>query len=879
MKRKLNYLALVASTLLFVGCGGDNLLNDAGNDIDPMLPAPDTEIPDDRPYPPADAAVITTTDSQILDVSGAPVLLRGINLQYGDNPLVRYDAIEPIAEVGSNVVRLQLRETTTADELEAALGKVVEQNMIAMVMFWEEEGKITCTEDDEYLFEKVEELWLDEWIPVLAQRRFQGHLMINIANEWGPLNIWNANSTGYSGYIDTYKILIRKFRQAGFKVPLVIDAPHCGQDHNAFLGGRGRELMAADDEKNLVLSVHAYGARWNSSNEIIRAMGQLKAEKVPVVFGEFGGSGVMGAESIDHLDLIRIGAGERAMFFDIPWGADNDKAAFVKMLDAPLNLNNATISFDLFADDDFVDDGNLAIVVYLKDANWNYANLGWNQANSWTGDSWNTIRYSLSDASSIGGYVSEGFNLAQVQQIGFELVANGKPVDVNANIKIDNLVISSGGVSGPMYSEDFNADTGSWGSAWGAPVTLTQVDSSLSVAPQWSGDATDLALSMNALGSIDPGIDFSQELTITANIYLPAEYASEADLFIKFFGQFGEDWGGWADTNTLGAGDFTAGAWNEVVFTGNFSASADVSVVQRFGMQLGGVSTSKSEAILIDSLVVEGPPEEAPTATQFIATFDSDVDGYESLSASWDSAEVVLASVDGALSVTPDWSSRDQVALNRANIVAEDEIDFSGPITIKADVFLPAGYADSGLWFQFFLQDGNWTPFTVPGFNISNFAPGDWASIEVTVSEFPEGFDTALKPQMFGIQWGGATVDGAVLIDNVEIIGVTEDTEAEVVLAIDFAEEQEVADFGFDYAEGSLTEELLSEARIWAYGTEPFGWLAWSWKGNGVGFEALDMSSEEDAVALTQRGTDLVDGEHGILLTGQSANFGAEEVE
>lgn len=874
MKRKLNYLALIASTLLFAGCGGDNLLSDAGDDIDPLVPAPDTEIPDDRPYPPADAAVMTTTDSQILDVTGEPVLLRGINLQYGDNPLVRLDGLEPIAEVGSNVVRLQLRENTTANELEAALGKIVEQNMIAMVMFWEEEGKITCTEDDEYLFEKVEELWLDEWIPVLAQRRFQGHLMINIANEWGPLNIWNANSTGYSSYIDTYKILIRKFREAGFKVPLVIDAPHCGQDHNAFLGGRGRELMAADDEKNLILSVHAYGARWNSSKEIIRALGQLKPEKVPVIFGEFGGSGVWGEDSIDHLDLIRIGAGERAMFFDIPWGADTDKAAYVNTLDSTLNLTNATISFDLYADGDYVDDGNLAIVMYLKDANWNYANLGWNQANSWSPDSWNTVRYTLSDVSSIEGYVSEGFNLAQVQQIGFEIVANGKPVDVSAEIKIDNLVITSGGVSGPMYSEDFNADTGSWGSAWGAPVALAQADSSLSVAPEWSADASDLALSMNALGSIDPGIDFTQDLTISMRVYLPEEYAAETDLFVKFFGQFGESWGGWAESNTLGAGDFVAGAWNEVSFTGNFSESTDVTVVQRFGMQLGGVTTAKADAILIDSLVVEGPPAEAPMATQFIATFDSDVDGYESLAAGWGSAEVVLASVDGVLSVTPDWTTADQVALNRSNIVAEDDIDFSAPVTIKADVFLPEGYAESELWFQFFFQDGNWSHFTVPGFNISNFAPGDWATIEVEISEYPEGFDTTLKPQMFGIQWGGAAVDGAVLIDNVEIIGITDDVEAEEVLAIDFAEQAEVADFGFDFAEGSLTEENLASAQLWDFGTEPFGWVAWSWKGNGEGFEALDMSSAEDSVALTARGSELVDDENGILLTSQPANFG-----
>ncbi|MGL4755751.1 MAG: cellulase family glycosylhydrolase, partial [Aeromonadaceae bacterium] len=36
------------------------------------------------------------------------------------------------------------------------------------------------------------------------------------------------------------------------------------------------------------------------------------------------------------------------------------------------------------------------------------------------------------------------------------------------------------------------------------------------------------------------------------------------------------------------------------------------------------------------------------------------------------------------------------------------------------------------------------------------------------------------------------------------------------------------------------------------------GWIAWSWHGNGSGYQVLDMSSQHAPANLTRRGTDIV---------------------
>lgn len=67
--------------------------------------------------------MITVRGGDILATNGQVLTLRGINLQYGDNPQERLTSIGPIASTGANAIRLQLRRNTTAAQLRSCAAR------------------------------------------------------------------------------------------------------------------------------------------------------------------------------------------------------------------------------------------------------------------------------------------------------------------------------------------------------------------------------------------------------------------------------------------------------------------------------------------------------------------------------------------------------------------------------------------------------------------------------------------------------------------------------------------------------------------------------------------------------------------------------------
>ena len=175
--------------------------------------------------------VFQAHDGAIYTPAGKPFIARGVNLQYGDNPAQALPAIGAIHGVGANIVRLQLRRNTTAEELRAALDEAVKYKIPVMAFYWESD--ITCGRDSALLRRDTEALWLGRWADVLLEAKYQPYLMLNIANEWG------TSDNDYGDYLTTYFDLIEAMRARGFRVPIVIDAAHCGQATGSFLEGAG----------------------------------------------------------------------------------------------------------------------------------------------------------------------------------------------------------------------------------------------------------------------------------------------------------------------------------------------------------------------------------------------------------------------------------------------------------------------------------------------------------------------------------------------------------------------------------------------------------------------------------------------------------------
>ncbi len=249
----------------------------------------------------AQAATPTFTahDGHIYAPDGKPFVARGVNLQYGDHPAVALPAIAAIAGAHANLIRLELRRNTTAEQLRQALDEAARLKIPLMLMYWESD--ITCGHDSALLKRDVNDLWLGRWAPVLKDPRYQPYLMLNIANEWGKAD------NDFSDFLTTYHDLIQAMRAGGLHAPIVIDAGNCGQATESFLDGRGQRLIDADPDHNLIVSVHAYNKPWNAPERIDANIAELQSSGLPFLIGEFGDRDLLedGGNRVDHIHLMQ----------------------------------------------------------------------------------------------------------------------------------------------------------------------------------------------------------------------------------------------------------------------------------------------------------------------------------------------------------------------------------------------------------------------------------------------------------------------------------------------------------------------------------------------------------------------------------------------
>jgi hypothetical protein len=897
-KLRLGYLAILTGTLLLQGCGGSGLAGGDNKDIDTMRPVAGTEDLSARPRPPENAVVITTDEHLIYDALKQPIFLRGINHLYAANPSTRIAGIPAIKLAGSNAIRLQLDENTTEIQFEGAMAKIVESGMVAVVTLTAPGNKLTCTEDSAYLLNAVDTLWFKKFLPILVQDRFQSHLMLNIANGWGAMDIFNQDSLGYQEYIDTYKSLIRKFRTAGFKFPLVIDAPSCGQDFNVFLNGRSRELMASDSAKNLVFGVHAYGLKWNSSEKIINAATQLYNEKVPFIVTDLMGSGVADGDDIavDHVDVMKKSAGDIALAFDLPWSTTADTAAYSMTLDTPLDLRSgAVLSTSVFLDKiyseyvrnssgNFIPTGKIGFAIYVKDVNGNTLRAGTTVGKDLRNNQWGKISFSLpatkgdiNPANYLNG--ATDIDLSKIQKIGIQVLANGKPADLKADIKFDDLTIFPGAPAPTLAVEStFNNGAGGWNRPDWSPGKVVFADGYAKL----SMSSGDWGLVLESPGwqsqEVLPKINFKQTVFVDLKVFVPASYAGQTPAF-TVNGQFGSGWNIEPVSGASIVGELKYNDWNTYRAVLKWSDSYDVSVPQNIAVRLSGVVNV--EPLLVDTITItqqEGQRMKTITALQYESKFTKTVETY---AANW-GTKALVEQVDGELHITPEWkndagAANDDVVVLKADINSINDIDVSGPVTYKVRIFVPASYAGSSLDFEVFTQDNNWgqdTQFPGRHLTIADFKPGEWTSFVFNTDTFAPGFARTQKLRHFGFRWKGVNFDkGVVKIDDVQLYGNKQVVDALPILNVDFSLQSQHDAFKFDFASGSFTASSLATAKFADWSVIPFGWLASSWKGNTGANAVLDISKAEDIVDLTARGEEIVNGVLGIKATSRPANF------
>lgn len=857
MNNKVTLIALLTSASMLYGCGGGGMLG--SSDAEDHKLVPDVVTEDPNPQRPTQGLPVLKANGDKLEHQGVVTSFHGVNLQYAEEPLSRFPGIAAIREAGSNIVRITLQSTTTTNDLEAALVAASSNDLFVILSL--ADADLACSEDEALFTKAVKETWLKKFLPVIHQDRFQGNLMINIASAWGPKDIFNATSTGYKIYIDNYKTAIRAFRKAGFEVPLVIDAP-CGMDYYAFDADRGRELLAADEKKNLVLSVHAYGSYWNTTAKIDTAMTVLRKQRMPIIMSEFGGSGV-GEKPVKHKQILEKAAGDYAVAVNVPWKDASDKVAYLVPLDAPVNLTGTDVSFDVMFDEAYINDGKMGFQMYLRDVNNEYANIAWNGVWQQTPGAWNTIKASINNKGSFG-WSSDAFDITQVTQVGIELVANGKAPEVTGEIKFDNFKIVEGSGAKELFSANFTSAITGWESGWENTAVTLASEQGVSLVRATGNDRA------VAIFRGISGVDFTKPITIKANIYFPAGYEGSWT-----YGKFFNNEGDWLASSDLGA--ITYGAWNEVILTADFGAAG--AGLSSLGIQLGNLGAGGGNpdfygAVIIKDLVISGVAANNAfeLGTIYRGTFEVDTENWSAMS--WGDAANVVA--DGALSITAK-DVADRIDVQHQNPAKIEGLNFQDPFTFKARLFVPEYYRDiSSLEVQFYLQDANWSNhFNVIALTHDQLTIGQWQDIEVVV-QFPEGFNREGLPKHMGFSFATSfdtnnpgpamSKTDAIRLDDVTFEGLVPVEKEEVVLGqLDFFYPRHFENLAVDYTQGVILAEDLNGSHAISQRSVGFDWLAWSWFGNAADKADLDLTTAVgNSASLTPRGEDIVNGKGGL---------------
>lgn len=860
MKTKLHLLALLTSAMVLHGCGGGDMLGSSDAEDHKLIPE---EVTEDltRPRPSENAPVMKTDGTRILWADGTETIIRGVNLQYSDDPLQMIDAFPAIAETGANFVRIQLSEETTEVELEAALNMAIENDMAAILTL--NSPDLKCNDDEALFTDAVADLWLGEWLPIIAQDRYQDKIMINMASGWGPKEIFNGSSFGYRTYIDTHKSVIRQFRRAGLKFPIVVDAPGCGEDYHAFESIRARELLAADEQKNLVFSVHAYGATWNSRDKIDHGISRITSQNVPVIMSEFGGSGV-GSSPVKLHQILERSSGDYALEIDTQWKTPDDKAGIMVPFSAPVDATNSEIAFEIHIDESFAAYPQMGMQLYLRDANGAYANLSSHTLENFDIGTWNSRKYTIKNNGSFG-YADGAFDITQVARIGIELIASGKPVEVGGKIRLDNLRVINSTAAVEMASVTFDNDLEGWAS--NGKGTVSHSDGAMAVVPDAEGNIDIITTSL-------AGVDFSKPVKISAKVKLPQKY-SGSWAYLKFFNNINASNNAWYETTALGSENFAFGEWKEIAVEANFPAG-----ITSIGIQMGNIGKANDalfatldEPVLFDDITVSTIEESAyEYGVQYSGTFDTDADGWAYIS--WGGAANVEVS-DGLLNITPKEPGTARIDIQKTNIDSVEKLNLEDPFVVKTRVFLPASLAGSGLTLQFYMQDSGWANhFDVINLQGDALVFGDWNSFDVEV-DFPEAFSRIGAPKHIGFSFlleaGSLPMNDPIQIDEVIFEGlVAVEKEEEVRGIVDFHYGEQFEAVAVDIVEGGVVAEDYEGNFAINQRSAPFSWAAWSWYGNDTEHADWDMTTEidkGDIHSLTPRGEEIVWGKGGILET------------
>jgi mannan endo-1,4-beta-mannosidase len=249
----------------------------------------------------------------LTSLNGQTIILRGVNyplINQGDISLDNapdYQSyIDEVANTGANAVRIPWYTSGqnwrdipgpptngtpgTVDgyvsngHLSNIIAYCISKKMIPILSI-HDDANITCKDNWSYFNSTVMNFWTDPDVLALIETN-KSYLIINLANEFDYVRWGGTLATELNTFKTNYSAAISTLRQAGVNVPIMIDAPDCGQSSTELLSV-AEEMNQNDSKHNLIFSSHAYWYGYASTlSQVQTKLNEAQNTNVCFVLGE-----------------------------------------------------------------------------------------------------------------------------------------------------------------------------------------------------------------------------------------------------------------------------------------------------------------------------------------------------------------------------------------------------------------------------------------------------------------------------------------------------------------------------------------------------------------------------------------------------------------
>ena len=227
----------------------------------------------------------------LYDRCGERVVLRGCNAMiiYWDRR--GKETYPEIARTGANCCRIfwKVEPGASPQDLDATITNCRDEKMIPMVCVWDATGKWEN-------FAKCVDYWCRPEVVEVLQKH-EDCLLVNIANEAGKGDVTHEQ------YRKAYAKAVARMREAGLRMPLVIDAANWGRGEEYILEN-AEYLIEQDPDRNLLFSWHPWDT--NQPQDRYRdAIDGSIAKNICMIIGEFSHFGVFFKKAIDYQFIMK----------------------------------------------------------------------------------------------------------------------------------------------------------------------------------------------------------------------------------------------------------------------------------------------------------------------------------------------------------------------------------------------------------------------------------------------------------------------------------------------------------------------------------------------------------------------------------------------